>query len=57
MKRRRGEVIRPSHPSKFMQQGALGSDRTKPLPKWEIEGKFEDHPDADKDKRPIWRNR
>ena len=56
MKRRRPEVIRPGHPSMLMQQGALGSDR-KPLPKWEIEGKFEDHPDADRDKRPIWRNR
>ena len=46
--------IREAKRPKVKNQSALSGYR-KRLPKWEIEGKFEDHPDADKDRYPKYR--
>jgi hypothetical protein len=54
MKRRKREVKRPAEQNKIARQGPLSSSN-KRLPKWEIEGKFEDHPDADSDRYPKYR--
>jgi|TARA_R110000803_G_scaffold134332_1_gene201410 hypothetical protein len=51
MKRRAGEVKRPTKLNKIASQASLGIVR-KPLPVWVIDGVFEDHPDADSDRHP-----
>lgn len=54
MKRRVGEVKRSDRQNKIVQQGPLSSSN-KRLPEWKIDGRFEDHPDADKDRYPKYR--
>ena len=56
MKRKKPPIRRRPQLSKMASEAPLTSD-WKPLPKWEIEGRFEDHPDADKDRLPRWRTR